>query len=575
MPIRIDPAQADAIAAEALMRVKQRQKMQVVPQEERDDIVLWAERHFYLADTGAPIVLLPHQKAILRRAFTKDPLTGRFPYTTVIYSTPKKSGKTTISGLVLRWIAETQTQFGEIYCIGNDAEQARERGFLACKESIMLTPGFRRDGMGGELPYRWRVTERYMYHVPSGSKVKAIPVDAPGEAGANPDLTVWTELWGLETASGRAFWEEMTTVPTRPNSMRLVETYAGYDGESEILKGLYDLGKDGRHLTSADLFLSTGESGGTCASLGAGDFQGEEVQFFAEAQFPHDHIPIWENPAARMLMYWDEGEIGRRMPWQHGTIAEEYYAQEELTLPPAAFQRLHLNRWVGAESEFVPIESWDACFDPDLRPLLPGDKTPIVLGVDAASTGDCFGVLAVTRHPTLHEEIAVRFSRKWTPPKGGRIDYSEPDNYIRLLCQGGCAEGHPISRLVDDCPACAATDLNHPTIPPYNVVQVCYDIYQLEDMMQAYTREGMVWCQAFAQTQNRLIADRGLHDKILKREVHHSNDTELREHITNANAKHQKDQDSSMRIVKKSSNRKVDLVVCLSMATDRCLELVL
>ncbi len=177
--------------------------------------------------------------------------------------------------------------------------------------------------------------------------------------------------------------------------------------------------------------------------------------------------------------------------------------------------------------------------------MLPGDRTPLVVGIDAAVTGDSFGLVAVSRHPDRNDDIAVRIVRKWDPPQGGAIDYSEPEATIRELC----------SR--------------------YSVTEVAYDAYQLHDFAARLRREGLAWFKEFPQGGDRLTADKTLYDLIRDRRVSHDGNPELRQHIANANAKLEKDQDSKLRIVKKTQNRKIDLAVALSMACRECLRLLL
>jgi phage terminase large subunit-like protein len=55
--------------------------------------------------------------------------------------------------------------------------------------------------------------------------------------------------------------------------------------------------------------------------------------------------------------------------------------------------------------------------------------------------------------------------------------------------------------------------------------------------------------------------------------VSHNGDPNLREHVLNARAKLQKDEDSKLRMVKKAPNRKIDLAVAASMAIKRILYL--
>ena len=60
-------------------------------------------------NAGQLIDLLPHQEAILW-VFTTSGRTGGVPHT-LIYSAPKKSGKSTIGALLTRWVAETIEPF--------------------------------------------------------------------------------------------------------------------------------------------------------------------------------------------------------------------------------------------------------------------------------------------------------------------------------------------------------------------------------------------------------------------------------------------------------------------------------
>jgi len=243
---------------------------------------------------------------------------------------------------------------------------------------------------------------------------------------------------------------------------------------------------------------------------------------------------------------------------------------------------------------FIHIELWDACEDKTLpqflpnevaleanrdagraRPLLIG-KIPVVISVDAASTGDCFAVVAVTRHPQRPDDVIIQAARRWTPPKGGgEIDYAEPECFIRSLILGGCRLGHSqepqFAHVREGCPACQEKNL----IPPYNVVEITYDQFQLTDMMQRINRDLSIWTISFDQGALRLQADRQLYDLIVQKRLSHPGLPEVREHLLNARAKLQKGEDSKLRIVKKSPSKKIDLAVAASMGTYECLQLLL
>lgn len=470
------------------------------------DVVDWAGRHFFIAP-GRTIDLLPHQKALLRLFMSRGP-DGRRPKN-LIYSAVKKSGKTTIAALLTRYFAETGPPMSEIYCAANDLEQATNRVFQAVRVSIELDPAARK---------QWRFTEHEL-RFSNGTFIRALASDYKGESGANPRLTVWTELWGFEHERARRLFEELTPVPTQ-ESFRIVETSAGYEGQSDLLRDLFELGKSGGQMTAGEL------TGATGAPLGC----------FVEAPDPDSPVPIWRSEQASLVMYWDQGLAARRMPWQQGEDGARYYAEQEKTLRPSQFRRLHLNDWTEGEEAFVPIAWWDACEEevPELD-----RRTPLVIGVDGAVSGDGFAFVGVTRHPARHDDVAVRLWALWEPPPGGKIDFSEP--YQELL------------ELIDQ----------------HNVVQICFDPFQLEHFMQRL--QGRVWTSDFDQGAKRNLADKTLFDLIRDRRIAHCRPAQIRQHLLNANARITRD--SKMRIEKRVERLKVDLVVAMSMASHECLRL--
>ena len=188
-------------------------------------------------------------------------------------------------------------------------------------------------------------------------------------------------------------------------------------------------------------------------------------------------------------------------------------------------------------------------------------------------TGDMFAVVAVSRHPRRHQDPAIRACRGWRPAdSGGRIDFDEVERFIRFLCKGGCPSGHPRKMPHPSCAACAAGDFS---VPSHNVVQIAFDVFQMEEMVQRFRRDRVAWCDEFPQTTERLIADGLMHKLALRGALAHHGEPLLREHIGNARAKLSKDDDSRMRIIKRAPNRKIDLAVAASMGVRRVLYLLL
>lgn len=196
---------------------------------------------------------------------------------------------------------------------------------------------------------------------------------------------------------------------------------------------------------------------------------------------------------------------------------------------------------------FLPsITLWDL-LKAGLPPL---GKEPMVLAVDAAvgrvsGVSDCFGIVGVTRHtdPAYRaNQVFVRYVRKWQAKAGEKIDFDEPRNEIRRLCKD------------------------------HSVVMICYDRHQLHDMMQGLERENIGWFYDFEQGGRRLQADRQLLDLILERRIWHTGDSDLKDHLDNADRKLSED-GHKLRIVKREEDLKVDLAVCASMSAFECLRL--
>ncbi len=361
------------------------------------DIVYFAETSYVLPEKKKTIKLLPHQKEILRLCFTRDDK-GIFPYQTIVYSCPKKGGKTELGGLVGLWFAASESSFNEVYYIANDLEQAQSRGYRRVCQIIDASKEY-------ELPLGTLDYQRSLIKFPDGTEIKAISTDYAGAAGANQGLTIWDELWAYRTDDARRLWAEMTPVPTRLNSLRLVLTYAGFENESKLLKDLYDLGKKGHRL-----------------------FTDEELdnRYPDMEELYKDALRyIWVNEDARLFLYWDNKP---RMSWQ----TPAYYATQRRICTPNEFRRLHQNEWVQSmESGFIPVEDWDKCIDPNLSPVMPGLKQPLFLGVDIATKRDTCAVAGVYWDYDK-KKIILANHRIWQPTQQEPLDFESTVEHFIL-----------------------------------------------------------------------------------------------------------------------------------------------
>lgn len=281
--------------------------------------VYWITEHFIDPITDKLMELVPYQRRILRRALEIDDQ-GRSRYDLVIWSQPKKSGKTTLAAAVGAYVACNIEAPNEVSCVANDQEQSAGRIFAN------MMPTLRALG--------WRVpsvlTGEPIAYGPNGTFVKAITTRYEKEAGANQGLSLWSELWGYKGERLTRLWEEMTPPPTRKFRMRWVETYAGFIGQNLLLQSLYlrvfkDFEKPGQAIDSDDLREGV-------------------VKLWKD-------LPVYEVDD-RILVFWDHDH---RMPWQD----KPYYdSQLSSGMRLNSFLRLHGNYWVSGDDNFITEEMW-------------------------------------------------------------------------------------------------------------------------------------------------------------------------------------------------------------------------
>jgi phage terminase large subunit-like protein len=289
-------------------------------------------------ETGKAFVLYDAEIEFLRRAFTLTP-EGRLPFPEMIFSAPKKSGKTGLAAMCALYAAiAIGGSFAEVYCLANDYEQASSRVYQAAARIVEASPLLRHSA---------KVTADKIVFRSTGSFVQACASDYTGFAGSNPTLTICDELWGFIHEASRRLFDEAVPSPTRKVSGRLVVTYAGFEGESDLLESLHKRG-----LAVPEIAPDLRAGGG-------------------------------------ILMYWTNRAAA---PWH----TQEWLDQMRQSLRPNQYLRMIENRWVTTESSFIEMDWWDECVDQNARPVLSDHTLPIWIGVDASVKRDSTAIVAVT-----------------------------------------------------------------------------------------------------------------------------------------------------------------------------------
>lgn len=340
-----------------------------------DNPIDFITHEMYIPETpGQPMALHDEIKRVLKEMFEFDPPFGGqvalLRYSTMVYSSIKKSGKTTICAGIALWQAY-RVPNGEIYIVGNDLKQADNRMNQAIRYCIAHNPKMADVKVNRNTSY-----------LPNGTRIEAVPVDARGEAGSNPTGIFWTEVWGAKERKHEEMWSEMALSPTRQGqSFKLCESYAGHVGESNILERLYTSTVKPENVLNPDI----------------------SPELYADG---------------RTIVYWN---TRRYLDWQTDDKAQAYYAIEAKEKTPTEFERVHLNRWVTSGSVFIPKEWWEHC-QGDIPALT--QYQSVVIALDAAVSGDCFAMVCVSRN--AEGVVYARRVRVWTPPHNGKIIYRNP-----------------------------------------------------------------------------------------------------------------------------------------------------
>jgi hypothetical protein len=372
------------------------------------DAVKWIEQNFIDPATvkfktaakdyanARTLELQPYQRRILSHVLTPDG-SGRLPYSQVLWSQVKKSGKTTVAAAVASWWAATVEAPNELIVCANDEEQAAGRIFAAAGPTIWP--------IAGDWPQgKTSVNE---VRLPNGTTVRAIPSSFSTEAGANHGLVLYSELWAYSSERARRLFEELTPVPTRLNSVAWIETYAGFWDESDLLREMWErifCNMNGTELQSgvqaveelADIMTTDGEG--------------------------NERPACYAIPQEEFFVFWDHTP---RMPWQ----TEKYYTAQRARLRESAYVRLHENRWQQSADKFITDEMWRQ----SLTLGGPSDL-PATFAVDASQRNDTTALVGVRREGDRYRTC---YLRAWNP--GGRdidLDETVAAEILRLHGEG-------------------------------------------------------------------------------------------------------------------------------------------
>ena len=331
----------------------------------RADPVSFIESVLINAETEKAFVLLGAERAFLEHALKLD-ASGKLKYPELIYSCPKKSGKTAFAALfTLTVLLIYGGAFPEATLCANDQEQATGRVFQAIRRIIEASPLLKREA---------KLTETKISFPALNATITAISSNFAGAAGGGQNLSVFDELWAYSSERLFRLWDEMVPPPTRKVACRLTTTYAGFEGESTLLEDLY---RRGLQLPQVGKDLYAGDG---------------------------------------MLMFWTHDLIA---PWQ-----DEAWLASMRRSRPSAWMRQVENRFATVKSAFVDMSAWDGCVRSELGAVPPNRQLHVWAGVDASTKRDSTALVAVAFDKKAQVARLVAH-RVFTPTPGDPINFED------------------------------------------------------------------------------------------------------------------------------------------------------
>jgi phage terminase large subunit-like protein len=322
-------------------------------------------------ETGEPFTLLPCEREFMTHAFvTGDD--GRLLYSEWLYAAPKKSGKTTFAAiLTITVIVLYGGRFAEGVIAANDFEQAHSRVHQQVRRIIEASP---------LLTPEAQIIAGKVTLSASESTIVAIPSGYASAAGANPNISVFDELWAFTTEAARRLFDELVVPPTRKIACRLIVTYAGFEGESELLIELHRRGM-AQPLVGPDLHAGDG-----------------------------------------ILCYWTNKV---QAPWQ----TPAWLADMRRSLRPAQFDRMILNKFVSSESSFIDMQLWDTCTDPRIGHHVTDRTLKAWAAIDASVKHDSTA-MTLTHFDNAYQRVKLLDHKIFTPSPGRPIDFAAVEQAV-------------------------------------------------------------------------------------------------------------------------------------------------
>ena len=348
-----------------------------------DELIAFAHQHFKVLKgfrAGEPLDFTDWQKWLLGSLLERRKSDGKLRYRRALIGLPRKQGKSLMGSALAVYSMIAGEAGSEIYAVASDKDQARII-FGEAKQQILASP---------VLSSEARVLRDAIEMPRFGSVFRVLSSDFRGQAGLNPSLVLFDELWAQKSSD--LFEQMVQGSGNRLEPLIVSITTAGYDLDT-LAGQMYQYGK----------------------RVAAKEVDDASFGFW-----------WWEADA--------DCKIDDPKQWRKANpnIAEELMSEEDLqTAVKASFEgsemsvrRWRLNQWVRSQESWLPVGAWEQCrSDRQLQPDL-----PVWVGIDMALKHDSIAV--VVAQP--QDDVVVLRSKIWQPKDEG-VDVSQVEHHLREL----------------------------------------------------------------------------------------------------------------------------------------------
>lgn len=322
---------------------------------------------------GAPFLLPPWQKEIIRELFGRIKDDGTRQYSTCYIEIPKKNGKTELAAGIALYLLTAEGEIGaEVYGAASSRDQAGIV-YRAARRMVQLCP---------QLKRRCEIvnsTKTIVYGA-RDSFYRAISADAGTQDGINPSGVIFDELHRQRNSD---LWDVLTMGgDTRMQPLTVATTTAGVMDESPLCWDQHEY----------------------ASQLKRGVFSNPNylpVIYAAEDSDDWEDPKVWAKANPAMGDFLSEAKVR-----EAAMVAKQN--PSELN----KFLRFRLNRWVQQETRWIPMEDWNRCAGKVDRAGLRGARC--FGGLDLSTSIDLTALALIFPHENGVTDLLLHF---WMPER--------------------------------------------------------------------------------------------------------------------------------------------------------------